>query len=433
MKRRFATASHAGKMARLSEPVTDFRSASTRSVSLLFDICSRGGFSELNVQVRSPLDPAARSLPLGQGWNELTTRELADALKKTDGGVVDVYASDWNPYHSWKYRTFDDGEVQTLLRVTKGALHVNVTSAAPVAFLRNPQLRIEHIECTLDSAYTGDAAQGTLKFLSNARQVKQLISALKRQPSLRSLCLHGPMLSEQDVAAICAACTSLEALEFRACDLPHQALPHLAALLRTSTTLRSLKVDEDDPANAVRHVFHGEHLPDFLAALKESKLEVFHAEACDIWASAKGLDLVNACVGHPTIKELNFSSNTSEELEMAERKAIGRVYASLVAAKQSALTSLSLYWNDIFDETLSIMTPFFKALGRNKTLQHLDLGLNGISLVRDFTPIINGALRCPSLRHLEVDLGDLDEAEDTSVYRDNEAALLEAIDTIANR
>jgi hypothetical protein len=367
-----------------------------------------------------------------QGWNELTTRQLADALKTTDG-VTAVYASEWEPYQSWKYRTFDDGEVQTLLRVTKSALHLNVATTTPVALLRNPQLCITHIDCTLNSAYTGEMADGTIKFLSNARQVKQLVAAIKRQPLLRSLRLHGPSLSEQDVAAICTACTGLEALEFCACDIPHQALPHLTMLLRTSTTMRSLVVDEEDPAACVKQAFHGEHLPDFLEALKESSLEVFHAKACNIWATSEGLDLVKACVGHPTIKELSFSNNTSEELNMPERKAIGRAYAALVAATPSSLTSLSVYWNDIFDETLSIMTPFFKALGRNKTLQHLDLGLNSISCVRDFTPIIDGVMRCTSLRHLEVDLGDLDEEEDTSGYRDNEAALLEAIDTIANR
>jgi len=204
-------------------------------------------------------------------------------------------------------------------------------------------------------------------------------------------------------------------------------------LLRTSTTMRSLVVDEDDPTSPSPQIFQGEHLPDFVEALKESRLGVFHAKACNIWGTAQGLDLVKACVGHPTIKELSFSSNTSEELGMEERKAIGRAYTALVAASPSALTSLSMYWNDIFDETLSIMAPFFKALGKNKTLQHLDIGLNSISHVRDFTPIIDGAMRCTSLRHLEVDLGDVDAEEDTSGYRDNEAALLEAIDTIANR
>ena len=153
-----------------------------------------------------------------------------------------------------------------------------------------------------------------------------------------------------------------QGLEFFDCGLNHLVVPHLSSFLRANDRLRRFAVDGDDPDHTA-DLFAGPALREFCEALRSSHVEALHVRACGLWNSVDdGCALVRACRSHPTVTELSFANNTSDHLPMCEREKVGGAFASLVSVK-SAIASLDVFWNDLFDPELEIAGTFLQVRG----------------------------------------------------------------------
>lgn len=315
-----------------------------------------------------------------RGWDTLETDALIHALAHTPS-LRRLSASSWKPYHGWEHKVFDDEDVDTILRRTPAScvLELDVRTNDPHRMLCKPRMRVGYLECI-------------------QAPVERVLEALHETPHPpRSLHLVGPYLTDKQVSAVCVAGVSLQGLEFYDCDLDSGALPALTQLLQQSTRIQHLVVDGGE--GGLYQPFSGHDLPAFCAALRASALRTFQARFCDLWGSPGGFDVIKACVNHRTLEELSFSSNCTSELPPKMRLKVGQALASLLTS--SALKSLDVYWNDLFDSKLDIMGAFFKMLANNNSLVSLDFGLNDLHRMQDWTHIFTALRRCKSLRKVQ--------------------------------
>ena len=101
---------------------------------------------------------------------------------------------------------------------------------------------------------------------------------------------------------------------------------------------------------------------DVLAASQLTKLQVDALHPV-YYSVSDGVALINACLGHPTLRELSFCYSQAETVEQSG--AFARALSAVLVA-ESALTSLDLSHCGLGDEG---MAPLFAALAANKKLR----------------------------------------------------------------
>jgi len=139
--------------------------------------------------------------------------------------------------------------------------------------------------------------------------VQALAAWAAAHASLKGLCLSSVHLDSEPALASVAdlAISQLQYLTLYICSLSPASLPALMRMLE-SRSLLGLCI-----ANARRPLLVGVAVPAFCTALRSSRLvtlKLFHVR---LWESpADGLAVVAACMGHPTLRTLNFQYNDLE-------------------------------------------------------------------------------------------------------------------------
>ena len=167
--------------------------------------------------------------------------------------------------------------------------------------------------------------------------------------------------------------------------------------------------------------------PVISAALRaNSTLTILNLTNVGLWDEPAGIALVDALVGHPTLKSVQIQSATVVG-DAVIRAFAGAALGRLVAAN-SALTSLNVSSSALGDDSLR---PLFAALPSNTHLWSLSAACNGISAA--FTQVILASVRASrSLRYLSID-GRKQNESDSGHGEVSIAALREAEELVAAR
>ena len=211
--------------------------------------------------------------------------------------------------------------------------------------------------------------------------VVALAAGVAAHASLQSLDLHGAALGTAaalDALVDAAILRRLHTLECWNCGLTAASLPSLARLVEAGV-LTVLKLDSLPTSDALLDVPGSALLG---AALRGNAcFTELHVECARLWDSVEaGVTLVNALVGHQSLKMLRFVMLCAYGDEFGGPapgiEAAGRAFGALVAANAPALRYLYIPGTALGDAGLA---PIFAALASNTHLQTLDCSETGLS------------------------------------------------------
>ncbi len=268
-----------------------------------------------------------------------------------------------------------------------------------------PQLRVCEVDVACDAAQARRLLRGAAPFARvqlhgislkncNTGTARELAGLLTRhEPSVQVLAfVESPLDTEEDTAMAAvvdlALAQRIPDVSFCCCDLPSEAAPELARLLRGGA-LTSLRV-----LNGGVQLLEGRDDAELCAALRASRtLTALTVADCDLWRSQGGPALLRAVTRHASLRHLSFSgSHGRNESPTWAAAALG----ALVAANAPALQSLDVSCCWFYDAGLA---PLVAALRRNTRLRTLKFdGMSGAFAASHLLPAVRANT---SLRELE--------------------------------
>ena len=266
-------------------------------------------------------------------------------------------------------------------------------------------------KCALRAA---DATIGAQLGEPHRIDMLELCAAMRGHASLRSLDISDvaadALPAHLDAYIDAALHRRLVSLSLFGCALTPAHLPALTRLLSGDAELRMLHLGNEGGL-----LLRGEGLPDFLTALRGSRLASLCVMSMDLFgervvdadaledAIGDGVSLLQALPRHPSLRELFVGGNRAEDCEELVGAALARLLDA--GAGPSELASLDVTSCGLGDRGAA---PLFRALRWDRRLRRLEGLFNGVSdqcVLQELLPSLelNPTLAVLSLRDEEME------------------------------
>jgi len=191
-------------------------------------------------------------------------------------------------------------------------------------------------------------------------------SALAAHGSVDSLVLGGwaLKLSSADAEILLGGLT-LRKLDVSSISITVEILSSISGLVRRGLQDFRMSGGEDTA------FFLGEHVPEFVLAVRGSRLQELHLPYCCLWDElVAGTSIVGACAGLRTLKKLDLSGNYGSPHQGSDQGA--ESLAELLVDEHCALETLDVSDNNFGADGVRCI---FEAVAKNKTLISLSVDL----------------------------------------------------------